>query len=115
MFLETGKEVQVKGFEAYVGAGVGESVQEEPVKYLNENINAYENGDDNTEENKICDTLEHFENGTLKHANDERVKNIANSDLDLQLMQMIEKSDGVWKCKVCGKTNSNIRCCTGAV
>ena len=34
------------------------------------------------------------------------------SDLDLQITQMIEKGgEGVWKCKVCGKTanSSNIR------
>jgi len=107
-FLETGKELQVKGFEAYVEAGVGESVQEEPVKYLNENIDMYENGDDNTEENNICDVSEHFENGTLKHTNDDRMKKIENSGLDLQIMQMIEKSDGVWNCKVCGKAEANI-------
>jgi len=108
-FLETGKELQVKGFEAYVAADVGESLQEEPVKYLNENIDTYENGDDNSAENNIFDTLEHVENGTLKHTNDERMKKIENSDLDLQIMQMIEKSDGIWNCKVCGKTTAKIR------
>merc|ERR1719370_2841125 len=35
-FIETGKELQVKGFEAYV-AGVGESVEEEPVRYSTAN------------------------------------------------------------------------------
>merc|ERR1711909_267171 len=69
-FLETGKELQVKGFEAYVEAGVGESIQEEPVKYLNENIDTYENVDNNTGDDKISDTLKHFENCTLKHTNE---------------------------------------------
>ena len=27
------------------------------------------------------------------------------SDLNVQIRQMIEKSDGVWKCKICGKTS----------
>ena len=26
------------------------------------------------------------------------------SELDLQINQMVEKSDSMWKCKVCGKT-----------
>merc|ERR1719233_2284375 len=43
-FLETGKDMQVKGFEAYVAAGVGESEEEEPAKYSNENIDTYQNG-----------------------------------------------------------------------
>merc|ERR1712212_474691 len=34
-FLETGKELQVKGFEAYV-ASVGESVDEGPTRHMNE-------------------------------------------------------------------------------
>merc|ERR1712179_398548 len=107
-FLESGKELQVKGFEACVAAGVGESLQEEPVKYVNENIDTYENGDDNSEENNICDTLEHVENATTKHTNDERMKKFKNSDLDLQIMQMIEKSDGIWNCTVCGKTGAHL-------
>ena len=32
-FLETGKELQVKGFEAYV-AGLGESTEEDPAKHM---------------------------------------------------------------------------------
>ena len=27
-----------------------------------------------------------------------------NHELDLQLEQMIDKNEGLWKCKVCGKT-----------
>ena len=44
-FLETGKEMQVKDFEAFLAAGVGESVQEEQVRYLNENTETYEKKD----------------------------------------------------------------------
>ena len=77
-FLEMGKELQVKGFEAYV--------------------EVYENTDDITGENGVCDTFE--AGGTLNDTDSGDVK----SDLDLQIMEMIEKSDGVCKCKVCGKT-----------
>ena len=30
-----------------------------------------------------------------------------NLELDLQLEQMIEKNEGQWKCKVCGKTKKH--------
>jgi len=48
-FLETGKELQVKGFEAYV-AGVGESEQKERVRCTNDNEDIYENRDNITED-----------------------------------------------------------------
>ena len=55
-------------------------------------------------ENLIFDTLEtytetHFTNGTNKGKNEIK-------ELDLQITQMVEKSDGVWKCKVCEKITS---------
>ena len=30
---------------------------------------------------------------------------VLNTNLDLQIEQMIEKNEGLWKCKVCGKTS----------
>merc|ERR1719153_776213 len=45
-FLETGKELQVNGFEAYV-SGEGERVEENPERNINEN-EEYENRDNNT-------------------------------------------------------------------
>ena len=52
-----------------------------------------ENGDNVTGDKVICDTLKL---STEKHGN-------AMSDLDLQIKQMIEKSDGLYKCKVVGE------------
>ena len=37
----------------------------------------------------------HFIDGTLKQINDERISKIANIDLNHQVRQMVEKSDGV--------------------
>ena len=58
----------------------------------------------------ICGTGEpspgiSFPDGILKEMNSLNTQVNANSDLDLQILEMIEKSDGVWKCKVCGKTS----------
>ena len=103
-FLETGKELQVKGLEAYV-LGVGESVEEESVSDSNVNEEMFENKD-----NVIIDTLKpgseiyYSSEEALTQTNEGRIQINANRDLDLQILEIIEKSDGVWKCKICGKT-----------
>ena len=102
-FIETGKELQVKDFEAYV-AGLGENVEKEELHKNRDNITE----EMNIDENIICDTLnsspEHYSSseGVLKPDND--IQKDVNIDLDLQILQLIEKSDGMWKCKICGKT-----------
>ena len=108
-FLETGKELQVKGFEAYV-AGVGESTEEDPARHINEKADMFENSNNIIAENIISDTLEpsseqHYSaNVASTETNEGKNQISANSDLDLQIMEMVENSNGVWKCKVCGKT-----------
>merc|ERR1712183_424118 len=52
-FLEPGKELQVKGFEAYV-ADVEESTEKDPARHMNEKEDMYENKDNII----IRDTLE---------------------------------------------------------
>ena len=49
-FLETGKELQVKGFEAYV-SGEGERVEENPERNMNGNEELFKNGDNITRKN----------------------------------------------------------------
>merc|ERR1712179_517064 len=71
-----------------------------------------ENRDNNTGNDIISDELElskemTYEDGTLDQTNQEKKHNIANSDLNLQKKQLFEKSDGAWKCKVCGKATLN--------
>merc|ERR1712055_111144 len=56
-FLETGKELQVKGFEAYV-AGVGDSVEEDPIRKLNDKEDILEEKDNIIGVNIICDASE---------------------------------------------------------
>ena len=105
-FLETGKDLQVKGFEGDV-LGVGESEKEKPFVYENE----MEKRDNMTEENNVCESFEsstdkYFEDDVLKENNAETDQLDENSDLDLQITEMIEKCEGIWKCKVCGKTTT---------
>ena len=105
-FLETGKELHVKGFEAYV-SGMGESVQDESVCESNVKKEIYEN-----RHNVISDALKpslgryNSLEGALTQAKEGKVKVNENTDLDLQISTMIEKSDNLWICKVCGKTTT---------
>jgi len=108
-FLETGKELQMKGFEGYV-AGVGESVEEEVVRYTDEKNCINDSRGSVIEDNNRSDTLDtsseqHYSTKVaVKESNGGKIQINTNSDLDLQILEMIEKSDGVWKCKVCGRT-----------
>jgi len=102
----------VKGFEAYV-PGVAQNVEGDPVKYSDEKEGMYENRDNIIEENNICDTLEssseqqYSTKVAFKESNGGKIQINANSELNLQILEMIEKSDSVWKCKVCGKTSKH--------
>ena len=97
----------MKGFEAYV---VGEPAESKI--YTNENLEIYENEKSISEEGIDNDILDismdnsYSSEGALKAIDEGKNPMNANGDLDLQINQMIEKSDGMWKCKVCGKTST---------
>ena len=62
------------------------------------------------EKNSIRDTLvpsseNQYSEVTFKETNGGKIQINKNNDLELQIMEIIEKSEGVWKCKVCGKTS----------
>merc|ERR1739842_145894 len=40
------------------------------------------------------------------HMNAENVQVTSNSELDLQIQEMMEKCEGVWRCKICKKISS---------
>ena len=101
-FLEIAKELQVMGFENALSS-VGEMIKEEPVEHSSEDIQ--ENKDNFTEELIVCDKLETYKDSEEKNV--VKLEINVNSDLDLRIEQMIEKYDGVWICKVCGKTAAN--------
>merc|ERR1712179_775128 len=109
-FLETGKELQFKGFEAYE--------LDETKRYINENEELHENGENITKQNVTFDTLETLmeNNHSLEESSKpkiiEKIPINTNTELYLQVLGIIEMSDAVWKCKVCGKTTvskGNIR------
>ena len=74
---------------------------------INGKKDIYENIENITGENNVCETMEPSSAGGLKETNEGNFQMDPISDLDLQILEMIEKSDDVWKCKVCGKTSIN--------
>ena len=60
--------------------------------------------------NNISDTLKpsleryNSSEGALTPTNEGKFQVDEDTDLDLKISAMIEKCDGVWTCKMCGKT-----------
>merc|ERR1712179_873129 len=90
VFIETGKELLVKGLEGEL-TGISENTAVIPDRKRE----VTDLGDG------IEDTVAKMDEGNLQTINNE---------LNLQINEMIEKNEGVWRCKICGKTSrSNIR------
>ena len=76
----------------------------------NENTEMYRNENIITGENVTIDTLEtfteesYYSDSALKETTEGKIQMKGNSYLDLQILEIIEKCDGLWKCKVCGKS-----------
>ena len=99
MFIETGKELQVKGLEGEL-TGVVENDRERST-----NPHGYGNEGSDKE-------LTDLHTGAISKMEEGNHELRANNEISHQINQIIEKNDGVWRCKVCGKTttlNGNIR------
>merc|ERR1712179_616246 len=111
-FLQMGKGLQVNGFEGDM-SDIKQSEKEEPAGKTNFDEEIHETRDIFTKNNIVSEKIEAFTETSFssarifKEKDSEKIKMNANSDLDLQIALLIEKSDGVWICKVCGKTAKN--------
>ena len=87
---------------------MGEGAEEDPVRRVDENEDMYDNRHKIINKNSMCDILEqypdHYSEAAFKETKEGKIRRDENTDLDLQILEMIEKSDGVWKCKICGRT-----------
>ena len=111
-FLETAKELKVKGLQSTTPNGSDQLKLSEPTLLNVHKLAGTENTDEmeikvlsepvfellNTDEN-----VSSFEIETEAYSKDLQ-EDMTTHQLNLQLEQMIEKSEGLWKCKVCGKT-----------
>ena len=103
VFIETGKELQIKGLEGEL-TGMGSTKDEE-----NKHGELWKNDPKVDQTNISTSTMdfdEHYDADitTLDRIKEEKVQFNTNNELDLKIEQMIEKNQSVWNCKVCGKT-----------
>ena len=105
VFIETGNELQVKGLDGEL-TGIGENTAEESKSYqdTDENDTYYEDAE-NVDRN-IVEGLD-TQATTVAQTRAGNIQANAHNDLTIQATEMIEKNEGVWKCKVCGKTETH--------
>merc|ERR1712086_1161527 len=113
-FLGTAKELQIKGLLGDL-EGTGENTSEtqksaqQHGEYI-EKLPEYENSNDMGAQESILDSSEELADsfntmrGSLVNTDDSKPAMITNHELALQIGGMIEKQEGLWRCKVCGKT-----------
>merc|ERR1712086_426073 len=114
-FLGTAKELQIKGLLGDL-QGIGENASENK-----------KSTQENTEHNELVTDAEGYDNivgqqgifysseeltdssdtrdGPLVKTDNSKIVINSNGELGLQLEGMVEKNDGLWRCKVCGKTS----------
>ena len=94
VFIETGKDLQVKGLEGDLTKAEDNST--ENLKSDQETVHGYDYYNSSKDENEVSCSVDD--------------KSIKEEEEKLQLMtslnekEMVEKKEGVWTCKVCGKT-----------
>ena len=107
LFLEAGKELQVKGLQ-----GELQGVQDN--KVVEQRINHFNNEDEKLNNTDIDQDFEDFSDGNMPlstnniNIEETNLNQETNSLLDNQIKGMIEKQEGAWKCKVCSKISKQI-------
>lgn len=108
IFLETAKELQVKGLE------YDDSFILTPNKLVNngsdeikkEVVSSSDVGLVEVSETVINEDLAAFDDTQDKQRPSKEIVQVnKNEELDIQVQQLIVKKDGLWECKICGKTS----------
>ena len=94
IFIETGKELQVKGLEGEL-TGITE-IDRESSTNPQESGNGY---DEKEPDNELADMK-----SLLAKMDEENHQLGTDNEIGHQINEIIEKNDDVWRCKICGKT-----------
>ena len=111
-FLETTKELQVKGLQHINSENVENHGQQEKNNELILMIESkYDINQHTTETEKLSDSLDGLADTSIDTLDKVEKNEITDKELDQQIEQMIEKkieeNRKLWKCKACGKTMEN--------
>ena len=100
--LETGKELKVNGLMGEI-----QVVQ----RFMQEDQDSYEKNIRNIEDRTLDSATEISTSFTTYNAPKLNMKSFSYQELDNQIEEFIEINDGLWKCKVCGKTTQGQKQC----
>ena len=114
-FIETGKDLKVKGLEGEI-TGIEENESKASQDNIHngsehQNIEGESDQEFTTDSSSLVDTF-NTQDILMTKGKDKSLQIYANTDLDTQLQEIVEKNEGVWRCKICGKiskTNQNIK------
>ena len=122
-FLKTGKELQVKGLMGEL-QGLMENDHAKQVTIQNNifrkkyEANTYENKTSSQMENRTKQNGEGFEDENILSKEDTsdheeyipvilKEVDVSNENLEFKIEGIIEKNNGVWKCKICGSIRAH--------
>ena len=100
--LETGKELMVNGLMGEI-----QGVQ----RFMQDDQDSYEKNVRNIEDRTLDSATEISTSFTTYNAPQINMKSFSNQELDNQIEEFIERNNGLWRCKVCGKTTQGLKQC----
>ena len=116
-FLETAKDLQIYGLDSEDSPLLPPNQEDEVKTEDSKNIDVYlaeasqkvNNADSGSTQENLqltlnlnCENGAGFDDSSVTQI--ESVQKMKNEDLDAKLQQMLVKKDGLWECKICGKT-----------
>jgi len=104
-FIATSKELDVKGLEGKL-MGIAKKEPEEPKinQVTDDFLPEYEWGNSSIDDSESSDLNEDVSMPVDKMSTQNLQLNLKSEELEIKIQEMIEKNEGVWTCKVCGKT-----------
>ena len=108
MFFKTGKELRVKGLEGEL-KGISEHFPEQPQSQQVTPVTLIEHESDGTNSQERFDSPDSEVDITepVDTKNEDKIKIKSSGELDVQIQDMMERNEGMWKCRVCGKSAYN--------
>ena len=103
-FLETAQELQVKGLQNNSDDAEVESKFQNNSDDLTNCVTPESEIEHKDITNNTLDSIEELTEVSVVETKEEPSMN-TNMELDLQIEQIVERNEGLWNCKVCGKTS----------
>ena len=101
-FIETGKDLQVNGIDDGELTGIGEELPKEEQNEMDVTVEL--STDHTSNEALILNEVTSSPLTSLGRLDENIFESSSNGELESRIEELIEKYDGIWKCKICTKT-----------